>query len=592
MFVKLIASSATAALAMSPVPLPTSAQVSAGATTTKERTADEICERYLAPDVLEDLDSGQNIVVTGTRASRSNQNASSPVAVSEQAASRVAPPPPPPPPPPPSRAVRPASMPAPPVQPGPNTERYDGEPVSRIARVADQPVSTFSIDVDTGSYANVRRMLQEGRMPPSDAVRTEEMLNYFRYDYPRPASLDEPFTVSTDMAQTPWNDSTKMLRIGLAGYDLPREDAPTANLVFLVDTSGSMRAMDKLPLVQCALALTAERLRPQDRVSIVTYAGTTRVALQPTSDKAKVIEAIDGLLAGGSTAGGAAIELAYKTARENFREGQVNRIMLATDGDFNVGVTDRDALVDMVEREREAGVSLTALGFGTGNYNEAMMEQIANHGNGNYFYIDGPMEAAKVLDDELTATLFTIAKDVKIQIEFNPAHIAEYRLIGYENRALEEEDFDNDQVDAGEIGAGHQVTALYELVPTGAKGWTPERRYPANQRPQATGSLNGEMAVVRLRYKLPDGDQSMLIERVIPVAALRSAGAASGDMAFALAVASYGQKLRGDRYLGSWNFSDSAALAGKADKNDTWRDGFLALTKRASDLQPRAKGSQ
>ena len=581
---KLIASSAMAALVMSPVPLPVSAQGTQPADVTSPRTADEICERYLSPRAPEDIDNGQYIVVTGSARPAATQDAASPIAVIPESA----PPPPPPPPPP---AVRTASMPAPPL-PRPNTERYEGEPVSRIARVAEQPVSTFSVDVDTGSYANVRRMLGEGRLPPSDAVRTEEMLNYFRYDYPRPASPDTPFTVTTDMAQTPWNDATTMLRIGLAGYDLPREDAPTANLVFLVDTSGSMQAMDKLPLVQCALALTAERLRPQDRVSIVTYAGTTRVALEPTNDKAKVIDAIDGLNARGATAGGAAIELAYETARENFREGQVNRIMLATDGDFNVGITDPEALIDLVEREREAGVSLTALGFGTGNYNEAMMEQIANHGNGNYFYIDGPMEAAKVLDDELTATLFTIAKDVKIQVEFNPAHIAEYRLIGYENRALEEEDFANDAVDAGEIGAGHQVTALYELVPTGAKGWTPERRYEANKRASATGSKAAEMAVIRLRYKLPDGDESMLIERVVPASALRRVGKADGDMAFALAVAGYGQKLRGDRYLNGWQFADSVALARRAEAANVWREGFLTLAQRASELQPRAKGSQ
>lgn len=501
----------------------------------------------------------------------------------------AAPPPPPPPPPPPGMQVpaisvtgsRVVGMP----MPSADRERYAGEPVSGIVRVAETPVSTFAVDVDTGSYANVRRMIGEGRLPPTAAVRTEEMLNYFRYGYPRAQGLDAPFTITTEVANTPWNPSTKILRIGLAGYDLPREQRPVANLVFLIDTSGSMRSMDKLPLVKCSLALTAERLGPQDRVSIVTYAGFTRVLLEPTGDKDAIIAAISRLDAGGSTAGGAALELAYDQARKNLRKGQVNRILLATDGDFNVGITDRDALVDMVERERAAGISLTALGFGTGNYNEAMMEQIADHGNGNYFYIDGPAEAAKVLDDELASTLFTIAKDVKVQVEFNPAHVSEYRLLGYENRALDEEDFANDAVDAGEIGAGHQVTALYEIVPAGVAGWLPERRYAANRRPEASGDESAEMAVVRLRYKLPEGSRSMLLERAIPAEALRRASAPAGDMAFAIAVAAYGQKLRGDRNLGEWSFTDSAALADTA-ADSALRQQFVSLARTAATLDP------
>lgn len=481
------------------------------------------------------------------------------------------------------RVIRPA----PPPRPFPRTDRetYAGEPVSGVMRVAEAPVSTFAADVDTGSYANVRRMIGEKRLPPSAAVRTEEMLNYFRYSYPLPQGPGTPFTISADLAKSPWNARTTILRIGLAGYELPAEERPAANLVFLVDTSGSMRSRDKLPLVKCSLALTAHRLRPEDRVAIVTYSGSSRVVLEPTSDKHAVIAAISELDAGGSTAGGAAIERAYGEARKNFRAGQVNRILLATDGDFNVGITNREALIDMVEREREAGISLTALGFGTGNLNEAMMEQIADHANGNYFYIDGPAEAAKVLDDELASTLFTIAKDVKIQVEFNPAHVSEYRLLGYENRALDEEDFSNDNVDAGEIGAGHQLTALYEIVPAGVQGWLPERRYAANRRPEAEGDENGEMAMIRLRYKLPDGERSMLVERAVPAEALHRAGPAAGDMGFAIAVAGYGQKLRGDDHLGQWRFADSARLASPA-ANNALRQQFVELAQAAEALDP------
>ena len=295
-----------------------------------------------------------------------------------------------------------------------NRERYAGEDVAKVQAVADAPVSTFSVDVDTGSYANVRRMLGEGAMPPQAAVRTEEMLNYFRYDYPAPRDRSRPFTITADMTTTPWNPETRLMRVGLRGYDLDRADRPAANLVFLMDVSGSMMSIDKLPLVQCSLALLAERLSPRDRVSIVVYAGAAGRVLDATSDKRRVIDAVGRLEAGGSTAGAEGIALAYRTARENRVEGGINRVILATDGDFNVGVTDNEALVDMVERERDDGITLTTLGYGTGNYNEAMMERIADHGNGNYAYIDSPFEAEKVLDEELSSTLFTIAQDVKI----------------------------------------------------------------------------------------------------------------------------------------------------------------------------------
>lgn len=459
-------------------------------------------------------------------------------------------------------------------------ERYAGEEVAAVRAVADEPVSTFGVDVDTGSYANVRRFLQDGRMPPQAAVRTEELLNYFRYDYPRPSDRTRPFSITTDMTTTPWNPNTRLLRVGLRGYDIPRRDRPAANLVFLVDVSGSMMSRDKLPLVQCSLALLAERLNPRDRVSIVVYAGAAGRVLDPTSDKRKVQDVLMRLQAGGSTAGAAGIQLAYETARQNMIPGGINRVVLATDGDFNVGVSNTETLIDMVEREREAGIQLTTLGYGTGNYNEAMMEQIADHGNGNYAYIDSPREAQKVLDDELSSTLFTIAQDVKIQVEFNPAYVAEYRLIGYENRALREEDFDNDAVDAGDIGAGHQVTALYEVVPVGSRGWLPQRRYEANRR-VGQGSGGSELAFLRLRYKLPGEGESRLIEQPVAASLVRTAGAPTGDTAFAAAVAAYGQLLRGDTNLGRFTFADARALAGRARLGDFWRREFIGLTEAA-----------
>ena len=417
-------------------------------------------------------------------------------------------------------------------------------------------------------------------MPPQAAVRTEELLNYFRYDYPRPNDRTRPFSITTDMTTTPWNPNTRLLRVGLRGYDIDRRERPAANLVFLVDVSGSMMSQDKLPLVQCALALLAERLNPRDRVSIVVYAGAAGRVLDPTSDKRKVQEVLLRLQAGGSTAGAAGIQLAYETARQNMIPGGINRVVLATDGDFNVGVSNTETLIDMVERERAAGIQLTTLGYGTGNYNEALMEQIADHGNGNYAYIDSPREAQKVLDEELSSTLFTIAQDVKIQVEFNPAQVAEYRLIGYENRALREEDFDNDSVDAGDIGAGHQVTALYEIVPTGSQGWLPQRRYEANQR-VGNGTGTGELAFLRLRYKLPGESESRLIEQPLAAGLIRSARAPSGDTAFAAAVAAYGQLLRGDTNLGRFTFADARALAGRARIGDFWRREFIGLTEAA-----------
>lgn len=520
-----------------------------------------------------------------------------------------APPPPPPPAPPPvssaqevvvtgTRVLPPQILMSPGIvgapAPGPygsptNTERYAGKAVASIQDTGTAPVSTFSVDVDTGAYANVRRFLTDGQPVPAEAVRTEELINYFRYDYPRPTDRAAPFSITTDVARTPWNPDTRLLRIGLRGYDIDTTRRPPANLVFLVDTSGSMDSDDKLPLVKRALQGLADQLRPDDRVAIVAYAGSAGIVLEPTSDKRHVAAALACLDAGGSTAGGQGIALAYATARAHFRKGGINRIFLATDGDFNVGVSDNQALEAMVKRERDDGITLTTLGFGTGNYNEAMMERIADVGNGNYAYIDSAMEARKVLADELSATLVTIAKDVKVQVEFNPAQVGEYRLIGYENRALAEEDFANDSVDAGDIGAGHQVTALYELVPAGARGWVPDRRYAANRTAAAPGDpRDAELATVKLRYKLPDGSVSREIARAVPATLLRGAGAPTGDMAFVTAVAAFGQKLRGDKYLGSYSFADARRLAGRAD--GYWRQEFVKLTELAGGSVARSQG--
>ncbi|MBD3775270.1 MAG: VWA domain-containing protein [Rhodobacteraceae bacterium] len=464
----------------------------------------------------------------------------------------------------------------------PGHEKYDGKEISPVKLTSAEPVSTFSVDVDTGAYANARRFLTIGQVPPRNAVRTEEFVNYFRYAYPAPEDRSTPFTVTADVAKSPWNADTQILRIGLRGYDLPRAERPPANLVFLLDVSGSMGSEDKLPLVKTAMAQLAGELSPRDKVSIVVYAGAAGLVLEPTNDPRAIRSALDRLEAGGSTAGGAGLELAYHIAEDNFISGGVNRVILATDGDFNVGVSDSKALIEMIEKKRDSGITLTTLGFGTGNYNEAMMEQIADHGNGNYAYIDSALEAKKVLGDEMSSTLFTIAKDVKIQVEFNPAVVSQYRLIGYENRALKEEDFDNDKVDAGDIGAGHQVTAIYEIVPAGHKGWIAPRRYEDAPPAAATAKL-GEAAHVKLRYKLPDGDTSKLIDFVVPASALRDPTHPHGDFAFAAAVAAFGQKLRGDPLLGDFSYADIATLAGR--QQDFWRQEFIQLVALASSRE-------
>lgn len=469
-----------------------------------------------------------------------------------------------------------------------NYGHFDDNPVKRVA---EAPVSTFSIDVDTGSYANVRRFLNQGRLPVKDAVRVEEMINYFAYDYPLPKDKTRPFSVTTEIAPTPWSKDSYLLRVGLKGYDIAAEKLPPANLVFLVDVSGSMMSPDKLPLLKSGLKLLVQKLRAQDRVSLVVYAGNTGVVLEPTpgDQKGKILAALEGLTAGGSTNGGAGIKLAYAMAEQGFIQHGINRVLLATDGDFNVGTVSFEALKDLVEDKRKTGVSLTTLGFGTGNYNDRLMEQLADAGNGNYAYVDTLNEANKVLVNEMSSTLQTIAKDVKIQIEFNPAAVAEYRLIGYENRALKREDFNNDKIDAGDIGAGHTVTALYEITLAGGKGQTVD---PLRYSPEKIlkGSPD-ELAWLRLRYKLPSEDRSRLIEHALKTGDIKAADKTSGDFRFAAAVAAFGQTLRGGTYTGEFDFDDILKLAQDARGKDAfgYRGEFLTLVNLAKSL---AGGSQ
>jgi Ca-activated chloride channel homolog len=457
-----------------------------------------------------------------------------------------------------------------------------------LKRVSEHPVSTFSIDVDTGAYSNVRRMLNAGRLPVQDAVRVEEFINYFGYDYAAPTSRKQPFNIVTELGPNPWNAGTHLLHIGLKGYDVPKSQIPASNLVFLIDVSGSMRSDDKIGLLKTSLELLTRELRQQDRIAIVVYAGASGVVLEPVSgrDKGRIVAALNSLSAGGSTNGAAGIRLAYAMAEQAFVEGGINRVLLATDGDFNVGTTSFEALKDLVEEKRKTGISLTTLGFGTGNYNDHLMEQLADAGNGNYAYIDTLNEARKVLVEQMSATLQTIAKDVKIQIEFNPQVVAEYRLIGYENRILAREDFNNDKVDAGEIGAGHTVTAVYEVAFAGSTGERVEPlRYQVTQ-PAADGP-GGELAFLRLRYKAPDGDTSKLIERPVRKADLiDELDETSSDFRFAAAVAGFGQLLRGSKYMETFGYDDVRSLANGARAGDPfgYRGEFVSLVALTQTL--------
>ncbi|CAI8850205.1 Ca-activated chloride channel homolog [Pseudomonas chlororaphis] len=475
-------------------------------------------------------------------------------------------------------------------------EQYRNLPDNPIQNVAQAPVSTFSVDVDTGAYPNIRRLLNQGSLPPQGAVRLEELVNYFPYDYALPGD-GSPFGVTTEIAPSPWNPHTRLLRIGIKASDRTVAELAPANLVFLVDVSGSMDRREGLPLVQSTLKLLVDQLREQDRVSLVVYAGESRVVLEPTSgrDKAKIRNAIEQLTAGGSTAGASGIQLAYQMARQGFIKNGINRILLATDGDFNVGISDFDRLKQMAVEQRKSGVSLTTLGFGVDNYNEHLMEQLADAGDGNYAYIDNLREARKVLVDQLGSTLAVVAKDVKLQVEFNPAQVSEYRLLGYENRALKREDFNNDKVDAGEIGAGHTVTALYEIVPKGEQGWLEPLRYGQAQASSESNSKGDELAMLRVRYQAPQGGSSRLIER--PILASQQHGKlaqASDDLRFSAAVAAFAQQLKDGRYTGDFGLKDTVALARGAKGEDRFglRGEFVQLVELAQSLQTAAPVDQ
>jgi Ca-activated chloride channel family protein len=467
-----------------------------------------------------------------------------------------------------------------------NTEEYGKLVENAFASPFDEPLSTFSIDVDTASYGNVRRFLREGRLPPPDAVRIEELVNYFDYTYPAPEG-EHPFSVTANLARSPWTEETLLMRVGLASTPVAPEDLPPANLVFLLDVSGSMGDANKLPLVRKAMRLLAEQLRPQDRVAIVAYAGAAGLVLPPTSggERRKILAAIERLQAGGSTAGGAGIRLAYEVARESFQKKGLNRVILATDGDFNVGVSSEGELIRLIERERKSGVFLSVLGFGGGNLKDSKMEQIADHGNGNYAYIDSLLEARKALVEQMGGTLLTVAKDVKIQVEFNPAKVKRYRLIGYENRLLRARDFNDDKKDAGELGAGHTVTAFYELFPADGSDADGDRlKYQQREvRPEANES--SEWATVRLRYKQPDEDESRLLAVAVdaPPAAFDDTPA---DFRFAAATVGYGQLLRESEHLGSTSFDLVAQIAeaAKGEDRSGLRSEMIYLLRTAQQL--------
>lgn len=466
-----------------------------------------------------------------------------------------------------------------------NRDRFAPLTDNPLHLAQQEPVSTFSIDVDSGAYALVRRAISEGRLPPTDAVRVEEMINYFDYAYTQPRD-GAPFSLITEVGPTPWNPNTRLVHIGIQGKATPAAQRPAANLVFLIDVSGSMSDPDKLPLLKSAFRLLTMQLTAQDRVTLVVYAGASGVVLEPTAgdQQARIITALDRLEAGGSTHGSAGIQLAYAMAESSRIKGGINRVILATDGDFNVGTVSHEQLIDLIEQKRSKGITLTTLGFGQGNYNDQLMEQLADKGNGNYAYIDTLNEARKVLVDELSATLETIAKDVKIQIEWNPAQVSEYRLIGYENRLLNREDFNNDKVDAGDIGAGHTVTALYEITLKGQPGQLDPLRYGSSEAAKGKGD---ELAFLKLRYKAPEGETSQLISQPISSKQMEAKlERTSESYRFSAAVAAFGQLLRGGRYTGKFAYDDVEQLARSARGEDTfgYRSEFLQLVRQVATL--------
>ncbi len=486
-------------------------------------------------------------------------------------------------------------------------DNYQENTANPVHRTIDMAVSTLSIDTDTGSYANVRRYLNEGQLPPVDAVRVEELINYFNYQFDDAKRVSNaPFVVATEVVESPWDSAdqnNRIVKIGIKAvennwsYKTDKQSMPPTNLVFLVDVSGSMSSRDKLPLAQSSLKLLTEQMRAQDSISIVTYSGSTNVALSATTgdQKAKILAAIDSLNAAGSTNGEDALKLAYRQAEQAMKKNGINRIVMLTDGDFNVGISDVDDMLDVVKANRDRGISLSTVGFGRGNLNDYMMEQMADNGNGNYSYIDSLTEAKKVFGDELAATFNTVAKDVKVQVEFNPDVVSEWRLIGYENRVLDEQDFNNDKVDAGELGAGKAVIALFEVTPTGQKGLYGNRRYGTSSDKEMNASINkgqktNELGYLKIRYKDPTGNRSKLINQPI-MNATQTLNKANMDTQFAIAVAGFGQRLSQSDYINDWQYNDSANLvqntidARASSDKDGIRRNFVTLTELAGALE-------
>ena len=515
----------------------------------------------------------------------------------------VAPPPPPPPPPSPAVAemqspvgfAKMAGAPAPiMVQPEPEfRDQYEDVDPNPVKLVSEEPVSTFSIDVDTASYANVRRFLEDGVLPPKDAVRIEELINYFDYTYPQPAEGDAPFSTQVNLMPSPFAEGRELMQIGIQGRDIDRDARPPINLTLLMDVSGSMFSDDKLPLAKQAIKLMLEEMEPTDTIAIVVYAGAAGEILAPTpvSERRKIVAALEELRAGGSTAGGEGLRLAYSLAEQGLKEDAVNRVMLLTDGDFNVGISDPEQLEDFVSRKRETGIYLSVLGFGRGNYNDAMMQKIAQTGNGTAAYIDTLSEARKVLADDLSGNIFPIADDVKIQVEFNPARVAEYRLIGYETRLLDREDFNNDKVDAGDIGAGTSVTAIYEITPVGSDATQIDPlRY--GDTDTSTTEPSGEYAYVKLRYKAPGEDTSTLLERAVTGSdRVDNVEDAPQWARFATAVAGYGEMLKGGEALGTgfgWESIRNLANGAKGPDEFGYRAEFVQLTRLAETAEAQA----
>ena len=496
-----------------------------------------------------------------------------------------------------SHMARPSDKPGRPRFEQRGRDKFDAVDTGPLKQTQQQPVSTFSVDVDTASYSFMRASLNRNVLPPKDSVRVEEMINYFPYDYQGPESRDVPFKANVTITPTPWNTSTRLVHIGIKGFEIPKQVKPRSNLVFLLDTSGSMNAPNKLPLLKNSFKLLLSTLDPDDTISIVAYAGSAGTVLEPTKakDMNKILAALDRLQAGGSTAGGEGIRLAYQLAESSFVKKGINRIILATDGDFNVGMTDQRQLKGFIERKRKSGVFLSILGFGMGNFNDALMQTLAQNGNGNASYIDNLSEARKVLVEEASSTLFTIAKDVKIQMEFNPKTVSEYRLIGYETRKLKREDFNNDKVDAGDIGSGHTVTAIYEITPTDADNKLIDPlRYKAGETAKTTGQQS-EYGFLKLRYKLPKESKSKLIETPVKIAdTLDNFASAPRDVRFATSVAAYGQLLRGGKYTGSYSYDDviKQALSAKGQDVYGYRAEFINLVRLArSAAKMKAQGN-